>query len=75
MPLHWGPDSVQQREPDVGERRVIGEHNVLPELDVCRAPSQNCRAIVQVMDRADVASVGEGNVVEERATVDFLGGF
>ncbi|MEK0445825.1 MAG: hypothetical protein RLZZ399_1146 [Verrucomicrobiota bacterium] len=72
--LGGDPEAVEEGEPDVGERGVLGEDKVLPEFEVGAAAGEKGGAIIEVMDAADVAAVGEGDVVEERGAIGFPGG-
>ena len=68
-------EAVEQGEPHVAERRVFGQHEMMAELEVRGTAGEERGAVVEVMDRADVAAVGKTSVIEEAAAVRFLRSF
>ena len=56
MPVDVHADAIEQGEPDIAERRVFRKHNVLSQFDAGPATGEHCGAVVEVMDRANVAA-------------------
>ena len=68
-------DSMQHRQPGVAERGVFGRDDIVAEFQAGTATGEDGGTIAQLVACADVATVGEGDVVEETRTVGFLGRF
>ena len=74
VPVDIDADSSQHRQPNIAQRRVLRQDEVLAQLQAGSAAGEDGRAIGQVVDGADVRSEGYGGVVEETRSVGFLRG-
>src|SRR5438094_125602 len=74
MTLDLDAQSVQQGQPGIAQRRITRQYQMLAELETRAAPREDHRAIVEIMDRANVAAVGQDGMIQERAAVGFGGG-
>ncbi len=73
MPLEFDPHPMQHCQPDVAERRVLRQHEMLAQFQVGAATGEDGGAIGEVVDGADVRAEGQGGVIEEARSVSFLG--
>src|SRR5204862_7999137 len=64
---------MKQGQPGVAERRTLWQHEMLAELETRATAGEDRRAVVEVMDRANVAAVGQHCMIQERAAVGFFG--
>ena len=75
MPLNIEPYASQHSEPDVAQRRVLRQNEVLAQFKVRPASSQDGRTIIKIMDTAYIRTKSQGHVIEQAGAVDFLGRF
>ena len=72
MALSLHADPVQHREPGVAKGSVLGRDDTLAEFQPGPAAGEDGGAIAELVSGADVAAIGEGNVIEETRAVRFL---
>jgi hypothetical protein len=58
-------DAVEQCEPDVAERGVLWQHEVFSQIQASATSGDDRRAVVEKVNRADVASKDQYSVVEQ----------
>ena len=63
----WDIDSepVEQRQPGVAQRSILGNDNVLSEFNSRAASGKDRRAIIQIVDVTDVAAEDDAGIVEQ----------
>ena len=74
MAFCFHADASEHGQPSVAEGSVLRGDDIVPKLQASTATRHEGGAVVQIMLGADVAAVGEGDVVEEAAAIGFLGG-
>lgn len=75
MTLCVRTNPVEERQPDVAERGVFRQDDVLAETDVRAPPCEKRGTVVEEMDGTDVAAVAEYDVIEQAGRRVILGGF
>ena len=75
MALGVDADAVEHRQPRIAERCVLGRDDVVAEFEACGSTAEDRWTVREFVAGADVAAVGEGDVVEVAAAAGFLGGF
>lgn len=64
MTLHVYTNAMKHRQPGVAKRGVFWCDDVVTELDTGTTAGEQRGAVVEVVLRADITSVGEGNMIE-----------
>ena len=59
MALGIDPHTLQHGQPDVAQRGILGKNQMLTQFQVGSASRKNGRAIIKIVDAADIRSEGQ----------------
>ena len=75
MTVHVNANTLQHGQPDIVQRCAFIEDKVLPQSKIGTATGDQGRWVIEVMNRANVGTKGQSDMIKEAAAVGFPGGF